>query len=125
MKRNDAEHRLQCSIVQILYLTARKDVEWFAVPNGSYRSKRTAARLKAEGVRAGQPDLVFIINGFTHGLELKVGKGRQSEAQRATELRWSKAQARYAVARGFDEAMAVLRKWGALSGQRPSMAEAA
>lgn len=59
----------------------------FAVPNGGMRSVKTAARLKAEGVRAGIPDLVLAVpRDPYHGLfiEMKQGKGRLSPAQAAT-----------------------------------------
>lgn len=61
-----------------------------AVPNGGHRHKATAGRLKAEGVRAGVPDVLLLApSGGYHGLaiELKRAKapgkpsGRASEAQ--------------------------------------------
>lgn len=51
----------------------------FAIPNGGARSKITGAILKAEGVRAGVPDLfVCVPRGGFHGLylELKSPIGR-------------------------------------------------
>ena len=46
------------------------------MPNGGHRNKATAGKLKAEGVRAGVPDLMLLYprHGY-HGLviELKVG----------------------------------------------------
>ena len=54
------------------------------VPNGEYRPKATASRLKAMGVQPGYPDLLLDVPrmGF-HGLriELKAGKNRTSAAQ--------------------------------------------
>lgn len=57
----------------------------FAVPNGGKRDKVTGARLKAEGVKAGVPDVWLPVarQGF-HGLviELKADeKGRPSKEQ--------------------------------------------
>lgn len=58
----------------------------FAVPNGGLRDRRVAARLKAEGVLAGVPDLVVAEpRGRWHGLFVEVkkpGVGRLSDAQR-------------------------------------------
>ena len=50
----------------------------FAVPNGEYRHKATAGRLKAQGVKAGVPDICLpVARGNFHGLfiELKRQKG--------------------------------------------------
>ena len=56
----------------------------FAVPNGGKRDPVTAARLKAEGVQAGVPDLCLPVarRGY-HGLylELKVGRNTISDLQ--------------------------------------------
>lgn len=55
------------------------------VPNGGLRSARSAARLKAQGVKPGVPDLCLpVARGGYHGLyiELKrAGGGRISDAQ--------------------------------------------
>ena len=56
------------------------------VPNGGLRSKAVAARLKAAGVKAGVPDLCLPVpRGGYHGLyiELKVGRNKPTEHQRA------------------------------------------
>lgn len=56
---------------------------FFAVPNGGYRTKATAAKLKAEGLRPGVPDMIFFgPHGRVLWVEVKRGKaGRLSEAQ--------------------------------------------
>jgi hypothetical protein len=62
----------------------------FAVPNGGRRDKVTGARLKAEGVKAGVPDVWLpVARCGHHGLviELKAEGGRPSAAQKA----WLKA----------------------------------
>lgn len=56
----------------------------YAVPNGGKRDPATAARLKAEGVKAGVPDVVYPVPRSTYAslyMELKVDKGRASDAQ--------------------------------------------
>lgn len=58
----------------------------FAIPNGGRRSPREAARLKAEGVVAGTPDLMLAVaRGEHHGLFIEMkradGRGRLSEDQ--------------------------------------------
>ena len=49
------------------------DVRIFAIPNGGYRSLAAAARLKAEGVSAGVPDL--FIPAWSVWIEMKRAKG--------------------------------------------------
>ena len=55
-----------------------------AIPNGGLRNKITAAKLKAQGVKAGVPDLFLpVARGRYHGLwiEMKKEGGKLSEAQ--------------------------------------------
>lgn len=57
----------------------------YHVPNGGLRSKATAGRLKAEGVKPGVPDVVLPVarKGF-NGLyiEMKAAKGKLSDPQK-------------------------------------------
>lgn len=64
-----------------------RNIPIYHVPNGGYRNKREAARLKAEGVRAGVPDLCIpVARGGYHSLyiEMKAAGGRPTDAQ----VRW-------------------------------------
>jgi hypothetical protein len=57
----------------------------FAIPNGGHRVKAVAAKLKAEGVRAGVPDICLPSpRGEYKGLylELKAGDNKPTEEQR-------------------------------------------
>jgi acyl-CoA hydrolase len=48
----------------------------YAVPNGGYRPKRTAAMMKAEGQKAGVPDIwVPVVRGNKNGLVIEMKKG--------------------------------------------------
>lgn len=83
------EHDLQVSIIAECDRRAFNEPLWgliYAIPNGGHRKKGVAAKLKAEGVRAGVPDLCWPIarHGY-HGLymELKIGRNRPTDAQRA------------------------------------------
>lgn len=81
------EHDLQASIIAECDLRANQDPRWnliFAIPNGGHRNKATAGKLKAEGVRAGMPDLFLPVAAREcHGLfiELKVGSNKATENQ--------------------------------------------
>lgn len=82
----------------------------FAIPNGGSRHKAEAKRLKAEGVRAGVPDLQLVVprNGL-HGLfvEMKRRDGVPSDIkQEQKDWHYKLRQKGYAVtvAFGFDMA---------------------
>lgn len=78
--RIPTEHEEQREVVRWFrqkYLTTRI----FAIPNGGYRSRATAARLKAEGVARGVPDL--FVPSHNLWIEMKrVKGGRLSPDQR-------------------------------------------
>lgn len=113
--KQPSEHKIQVALCDYLALGGRKDLHWFAIPNGGHRHIRQAAKLKAEGVRPGSPDMCFILpEGRTGWLELKTKRGSLSPAQR--EFR-DKAQALghvWAVAKDIDEAIRVISDWGVL-----------
>lgn len=71
------------------------DLEYlYAVPNGGKRHPATAAKMKAEGVKAGVPDLCLPTpRGAYHGLylETKYGKNTLSKEQKKY-LEYLKAQ---------------------------------
>ena len=107
------EELTQRGIVQLLQLQANPDWIWFHVPNGEYRSKRTGARLKAMGVRAGVADLCLISPGSrAHFIEVKAPKGRMSPEQRAFRDACERAGAGFAIVRSIDEAGDVMQSWG-------------
>lgn len=114
MSRQQPEYRLQCALARHLRARLMPSVYWTALPFGEKRSEATGARLKAMGVRAGAPDLLFIVGGRPIGLELKAAKGRQTDTQKATELDWTLAGGLYAVAVGMDQALQFLEMVGVL-----------
>jgi hypothetical protein len=111
------EHEHQVALVawaRIAQLSRPELGLLFAIPNGGGRDKRTAGRLKAEGVRAGVPDLCLAVaRGAWHGLfvEMKSATGTLS----AEQLWWAEQLAGqgYAVitCRGFDEAKAAIERY--------------
>ena len=112
--RRMAEFQLQTNVVGLLRYCTRHDVVFFAVPNGEWRTPGAGARLKATGVVAGVADLVVIIRGKAHLLELKSAKGRLSPEQWAFREAAVAAGAVYEVARTPEQAKGILASWGAL-----------
>lgn len=89
---HESEHDIQIALFDFLALVQHQIPETqfiLHVPNGEYRTKATAARLKRMGVRPGVPDILILVpaNGY-HGMtiELKKPGGRLSEHQE----RWAR-----------------------------------
>lgn len=88
-----SEHEIQCTFVEWCTLNEARIPGLrlgFAVPNGGYRNKATAAKLKAEGVKAGVPDWMCpmpakILGVQFHGLaiEFKAGSNNLTDGQAA------------------------------------------
>ena len=82
-----SEHLEQCALVQWKWLNIGRHPELanlFAIANGGRRDGATGARLKAEGVLAGVPDLFLACpRGAYAGLfvEMKVKPNRPTEKQ--------------------------------------------
>jgi hypothetical protein len=115
MKRDPSEHKLQVSLIDYLAIAGRRDLLWFAIPNGGFRHISVAARLKAEGVRSGIFDMVFLLEqGRVGWMELKTRTGRLSASQIAFRERAEALGHLVAVIRSLDEAIVHLTKWGVL-----------
>lgn len=104
--RNDEEHRIQERCVKWFNATYPQYVgRLFAVPNGGRRDKRTAAKLKSEGVVAGVADMVMLISNRYYAtllIEMKTRTGRQSQSQKE----WQKkveGDSKYVVCRSLDD----------------------
>ena len=85
-----SEHNEQCAVIHWWRKWHHKfnvpEFMLFAIPNGGSRDIITGARLKAEGVRRGTPDLFLAVPARgRHGLfiEMKYNKGRLSDEQTA------------------------------------------
>lgn len=82
----------------------------FAVPNGGWRGKVTAAIMKREGVRAGTSDLILLAKRGPYGamcIEMKKADGVVSDDQHLFIIEATKA-GYYAVACYSTEAAAKL-----------------
>lgn len=111
-KRNQAEFRLQVSIATLLDHSAVPNMYWTALPFGEKRTPETGARLKRMGVKAGAPDVLLIKGGVCYGLELKRDGGRMAPSQVETANAWSAAGGIYHCAKGWQEAVDFLTKYG-------------
>lgn len=82
-----SEHADQCALFEWAEWNASRLPELdllFAIPNGGARHPAVAAKLKAEGVKAGIPDICLpIARQGKHSLyiELKHGKNRTTDMQ--------------------------------------------
>lgn len=102
------ESVLQQHIVKLLRSYARPDVCWWHCPNSTPTGWRAAVEAKALGVRAGASDLMFLIDGKFHVLELKTESGRLSKEQREFQIDIERAGGFFYQARGLDRAIQVL-----------------
>lgn len=91
------------------------DIRVYAIPNGGYRLRSEAIRLKAEGVRRGITDLVFIApRGVTGWLETKQGKGILSDEQEGYMNMCLRNGHLWGTYRTLEEGITQLRAWGFL-----------
>lgn len=111
------EHIEQCALFRWAEYQAKAKPElalMFAIPNGGHRNKATAARLKAEGVKAGVPDICLpVARGEYHGLwiEMKAGRNKPTPPQVQWHMRLSQQGHRVAVCWGWEAARDVIEEY--------------
>lgn len=110
------EHQEQVAFVQ---WCDRKQIIYFAVPNGGFRHPATAVMLRAEGVKAGVPDLFFPhARGGFHGLFVEMKRPYPRGALSAMQQEWidklKKQGYAVEVAWGMDEAIRIVEDYLAL-----------
>ncbi|MCK5236436.1 MAG: VRR-NUC domain-containing protein [Deltaproteobacteria bacterium] len=84
----------------------------YAIPNGGQRNRIVAAKLKAEGVKAGVPDLnLAVARGGYHGLyiEMKVKPNKPTKKQLEWHEMLREQGYRVEVCYGWEEGVAVLK----------------
>jgi len=107
MKHKDLEHGLQVAIVSYLRIN---HIFVVAIPNGGRRDAITGSRLKSEGVVAGAPDLVLILeDGETVWVELKTETGKQSPAQKVFQQELNRLSHNYLIWRSIADAVAFVQ----------------
>jgi len=99
------------------WMKLRHPLAWrlaYHVPNGGHRHKAVAAKLKAQGVKAGVPDIsIALARGGNHGLYIEFKATPPHDAEVASSQReWIGALVeqgyRAVICRGMKEAMAVI-----------------
>ncbi len=109
-----SEHEIQAEIVKTAreYALLHPELSLLhAIPNGGQRSVITGARLKAEGVLVGIPDLCLPVPRGGSGalyLEVKTEKGKLSPAQNEMTTRLIEAGNAVHVVRSAEEAIGAL-----------------
>lgn len=87
----------------------------YAIPNGGYRHKRTAAILKRTGVKAGVPDIHLpVAKGKYHSLYIEM-KRRKNSTTTVNQKLWHEALKEQGhachVCKGWEEARDVILKY--------------
>lgn len=115
---------------QVLHLSVAKLLSehgcggwmWFHPANGELRDIRTAAKLKAMGVKPGVPDFVIVEpNGTVRFLELKREGAVLTRSQEEFRLWCVKHDIAYSIAWTIDEVLAILEEWGCIRVKRNSL----
>lgn len=114
--RELSEHEEQAQLIKLFRLMFPQYAKrLFAIPNGGLRNIRVAKKLKAEGVLPGVADLFLMHpSGGYHGLFIEMKqrkKGQQSVSQKEFEKEANEAGFCYLVARGFDQALDMIKKY--------------
>lgn len=114
LAKGSSEDQIQRAVASYLKLALRdSECLWWHVPNGEYRSPKTAAKLKAFGVRPGVPDISLILpGGYPAFIELKAAKGVLSPAQKAFRDEAIAKGALWALCRSVEEVAITLNNWG-------------
>jgi hypothetical protein len=111
--RNEHEHRLQTVLAMYLDL---HNYTFFAIPNGGWRNKAVAGKLKAEGVKAGVADMLILLPNQTfHGLfiEVKIVGNYQQPNQKEFEAKARDCGYEYLIVRSLDELIEKLKYYEA------------
>jgi hypothetical protein len=85
MERIPTEHEEQRELVK-WFRRKHAPCRIFAIPNGGFRSRTTAARLKAEGVSRGVPDL--FVPHYNLWIEMKRIKGGRLSSEQSDWKRY-------------------------------------
>lgn len=111
---NKPEEQIHRAVIAHLSARSAPGAFWWHTPNGGKRHIAEAVKFKALGVVAGVPDLLILMGGRLHALELKASKGTLTPSQRIVLAHMENCGAQTAVAHSLDEALVTLEFWGVL-----------
>ena len=112
---SELEHAFQMQVMNYLDYYGRRELFWFAIPNGGKRHPATAVRLKQEGVKPGVADICIMLDqGRSAWLELKAKHGTLSDAQVGFGAKAHRLGHRWTCVRSMAEAEAILSNWKVL-----------
>lgn len=105
------EARLQRTVVQHLLLN---DAFFMSIANEGKRSPIMGHELKLMGMLPGAADLLIVVDGKAHFLELKSPDGVQSASQRDFQARCVLLNIPYACVNSLTAALETLSSWRAI-----------
>jgi hypothetical protein len=112
---SDEEHRIQCACVRwYRYQYPKMHHNLFAVPNGGWREKATAGKMKAEGVLSGVADLILLKSNAHYGallIEMKTRTGRQADTQRQWQALIEADGYKYVICRSLEDFIREVRTY--------------
>ena len=109
------EARLQKVVVSHLMMNG---AFFMSIPNEGVRSAITGAHMKALGLYPGAADLLIIVEGRAHFLELKAPGGVQSASQRDFQTHCLLEKIPYEIVFSLADALKVLAEWKAIKPAR-------
>lgn len=82
----------------------------FSCPNGGYRNKVEAMKLKSTGCVSGIPDLVYLHKSGTVGIEMKIETGILSENQKRIHAIWEANGIKVYICRSFEQFQEIINE---------------
>lgn len=82
------------------YIKLNSGIAYRVNSQGQYDAK--LGRWRKSGMKKGLPDIIAIYNGLFVGIEVKIGRDKQSEDQKLREEEIEKAGGVYYIAKEFD-----------------------
>lgn len=115
-----SEQDLTRAIIQAL--TAKRIWCWRNNAGGTTIKDPKYGRRFIRMAPAGSPDIMGVFcDGKLFGLEVKIGKGKQSDSQKEWERKAYKHGAYYAVVRSVSDAISWLEAWGEIESGKGDM----